>query len=662
MQYTNLIWRDGQPYSELFDDIYYSSSDSEDVSGEGEFQHVFFKHNGLPERWQGRKNFVIAELGFGSGLNCILTIREWLKHCAECNKEKTLHYIAIEKYPFSAATIVELIARYPELKPLCDELLENYPPAIETTHSRRLFDNRVHIHFKFMDVCNALENHRLNVDAWFLDGFSPAKNPNMWSQKLFDLIAQNSDDGATCSTYTCAGLVKRNLKKSGFVVNKVTGFGKKREMLVAELPVSKKSVAQANDITTSSLKYKDKPWFEPPLPGPVTIKSATIIGAGIAGLSLAYALVQRGWMVTIIDKKNDTIKEASSNPAPIVYPRLSINNDIDTEFFIAAYCYALYLFKSLQKKSHRQFWFDDGLLQLMDEKRISQIIKKFQFNSDFISVVEDLTGTTPAGEKEQVTVNYASAGVVLPAILYDVLKSECGSKLNIIDEEVTRINYDGKKWQCIYASQIIKEAETLIIANGSGINDLGLSLIFPVETIRGQVIELNENLESQKIKKTHNADVHITPAINTKHYLGASYVRNCEMMEICLIDNKKLFNSLNKNHPGIFKEDDACKTWVGFRTLSKDRVPIVGAIPDASFFNNEYADIRHGNTIKAYQPAHYLNGLYISAAHGSRGFTSSFISAEIIASQIAAEPSPVNKKILDYLSPSRFLVNNLKRG
>ena len=209
MQYTNLIWRDGQPYSELFDDIYYSSNAGEVISGESEFQHVFFKHNGLPERWQERSNFVIAELGFGSGLNCILTMREWLKHCTECNEEKTLHYIAIEKHPLSAATIVDLISRYPELKQFCDELVKNYPPAIETTHSRRLFNNRVVIHFKFMDVCHALENHKLNVDAWFLDGFSPAKNPDMWSQELFFQIVLNSSEGSTCSTYTSAGWVKR---------------------------------------------------------------------------------------------------------------------------------------------------------------------------------------------------------------------------------------------------------------------------------------------------------------------------------------------------------------------------------------------------------------------------------------------------------------------
>ena len=265
-------------------------------------------------------------------------------------------------------------------------------------------------------------------------------------------------------------------------------------------------------------------------------------------------------------------------------------------------------------------------------------------------------------EEEQVTVNYASAGVVLPALLCDVLKSECGNKLNIIDAEVTNINYDGKKWQCLRDSLLIKEAEILIIANGMGINDLGFSLKYPVEAIRGQVVVLNESQESHQIKKTFNADVHITPAINSKHYLGATYTRGCGRLEICQNNNRELLDSLNKIYPDIFKEDDVCETWVGFRTMSKDRVPIVGAVADESFFNKEYADIRHGNTIKTYQPASYLNGLYISAAHGSRGFTSSFLSAEIIASLINAEPNPVSKRVVDYLSPSRFIVNKLKRG
>jgi len=660
MQYTNLIWRDGQPYSERFDDIYYSSDENEDISGASEFSHVFFKHNGLPERWQERDDFVIAELGLGSGLNCLLTIREWLKHCDACKKKKTLHYIAIEKYPLSPQVMAELLSRYPVLKPLCDEFLEYYPPAVETTHVRRLFDNRVVIHFKFMDVADALENNRLNVDAWFLDGFSPAKNPDMWSQELFENIASNSRDEATCSTYTAAGFVKRNLQHAGFIVDKVAGYGKKREMLVA-----KRVPERMPEITDGAgkLRFKDKPWFESPVKNIASAKEATIIGAGIAGLSLAYALVQRGWKVSIIDKHGSEQKQASSNPAPIVYPRLSINNDVDTEFFIAAYCHALHVFKKLQKKSRQRFWFGDGLLQQIDEKRISRIIDKFQLNKDFISIIDEPDNGEISGEQaEQVVVEYMSAGVLLPAILCDVLKQACGEKLEIIDAEITAINRDGKTWLCFHGNQLIKETELLVVANGTEINQLGLPFGFPLEAIRGQVVELHETEASRQIKKTLNAEVHITPTINGKHYLGATYAKDCRRRDICPAEDRKLLDTLAELYPGVFKESDHCASWVGFRTVAKDRVPVVGAVPDAAFFNEQYSDIRHGNTSKNYLPAGYLEGLYISAAHGSRGFTSSFISAEIVAAQLTGEPSPVNKKVLDYLNPSRFIVNNLKRG
>ncbi len=122
-----------------------------------------------------------------------------------------------------------------------------------------------------------------------------------------------------------------------------------------------------------------------------------------------------------------------------------------------------------------------------------------------------------------------------------------------------------------------------------------------------------------------------------------------------------MFEALDKIYPDMFDDKDYCGAWLGFRAVSKDRVPIVGAVPDVFYFNEEYADICHGSITNVYQPASYLDGLYISAAHGSRGFTSSFLAAEIIASQIAGEPAPVNKKILDYLSASRFIVNDLKR-
>lgn len=650
MQYTKLIWRDGQPYSEMFDDIYYSSNEGECISGESEFDHVFFKNNGLPERWNGTGDFVIAELGFGSGLNCILTIREWLKH-REGNKiNKCLHYIALEKFPLSPDVIVKLISRYPELKPICEELIANYPPAVRGSHSRHLFGSRIIIHYKFMDAYEALKHEKFNVDCWYLDGFSPAKNTEMWSQELFEKLAQNSHHGTTCSTYTAAGFVKRNLQKAGFTVNKVKGYGKKREMLVAGFNVTQKPV----------FKYRDKPWFYSPREKNIAIKKATIIGAGIAGLSVAYSLVKRGWSVTVIDRHADVAQETSGNPAVIVYPRLSVNNDVDTEFYTDAYCYNLYVLEALQKKYQEKFWFDCGLLQLTDKKRISQIIKKFSFNDDYVSIRKNLEKYGNEDSINQVFAEYRTAGVILPGILCDVIKQECGDSLSFIQATITGIKQSDNQWLCLSGEQLIAESEILVIANGTGLNDLGLTLSFPVENIRGQVAVFNENINSKNIINVINANKHITPAINHRHYLGATYTRESTSLDVDVNESRELFDSINHSVPGMLKQDDYCDAWVGFRAMSKDRVPIVGAIPDEKFYVKEYADIRHGDTKKIYQSARYLGGLYVSAAHGSRGFTSSFLSAEFIAAQIEGTPVPVSKRVMDYLSPSRFIVDDLK--
>ena len=172
---------------------------------------------------------------------------------------------------------------------------------------------------------------------------------------------------------------------------------------------------------------------------------------------------------------------------------------------------------------------------------------------------------------------------------------------------------------------------------------------------------LNANESSQKIKKAVNADTYITPEINGKHFLGGTYTRSNQSVQVDENDNRELIESLNRIYPDAFNEDDYSDAWVGFRVMSKDRVPIAGAVPDIDFFEEQYIDMSHGNTAKAYPAAQYLDGLYVFAAPGSRAFTHCFLCAEVIASQIAGEPLPVSKRVMDYLSPSRFVVNDLKR-
>jgi len=679
MQYTNLVWRDGQPYSEQFDDIYYSSDSLQNCSAVGEFNHVFFKNNDLAQRWKGdaadKSTFVIAELGLGSTLNCLLTIREWLKHCDELNRpdarSPTLHYIAIERYPLSPAAIRKLLSAYDDLKPYSDALLESYPQAVETTHIRRLFNNRVVIHYKFMDVMDALDSTRLGVDAWYLDGFSPAKNPDMWSQSLFEKIANNSHAGTSCSTYTAAGFVRRNMQSAGFVVEKVAGYGKKREMLVARLSAEDGAIKAGHE----TFKFKDKPWFRSVETSSFSRKKAVIIGAGIAGLSVAQALVKRGWQVTVLDKHDAVANEASGNLASIVYPRLSSNNDVDTEFYLAAYCYALHFLNTLQQGcSTEKFWYDEGLLQRMDRTRLIDILDKYKFNEDFAEMFS-LTLSEPElaalnnkneNKNKQTYMHYKNAGVVIPEILCEAIIKNCTEKsspgeLKLVRSDVESVSSDGSSWSCFNGERLISESEVLIVASGFQLNELNLPVTFPVESVRGQMLELKAGAETSCIDKIINDQVYITPAINGLHYLGGSYSRFNEDKLPDEKDSLFLLESAEKIYPQLFTAESCTKTWVGIRSMSKDRAAITGAVPDIDYFNREYGDISDGNMKKFYKPARALQGLYVSAAHGSRGFTHSFLCAEIIASQINSEPAPVSDRVLNYLNPSRFVVNDLKR-
>jgi tRNA 5-methylaminomethyl-2-thiouridine biosynthesis bifunctional protein len=677
MQYTNLIWRDGQPYSKLFDDIYYSPALSaedtegtkESISGSGEFEHVFFKHNGLPERWQDKQRFVIGELGFGSGLNCLLTMRHWLQD--HCRGDERLHYIAIERYPLSPASITRLFVNDDTLRLYVDELLRHYPPPIKGTHLRYLFDGKVCIHFHFMDVCEALRNTSMNVDAWYLDGFAPAKNPAMWSEEVFQHLARNSREGSRCSTYTAAGLVKRGLQQAGFEVEKVKGHGKKREMITARYH------AHDDEAEASAYRYCEKPWFIQPGQTEVTdetrhasrnsTRHANIIGAGVAGLSVAYSLVRRGWTVDVIDRHGDVAKESSANPCAIVYPRLSVNNDTDFDFYLAAFYYSVYQLGQLQAQSilhgGESFWYESGMLQMIDRKRIEEIMSKYQFNCDYLSIADiERYKKLRCSEDDTVFVEHKSAGVVLPVPLCKALQQACGDSLNIIRAEVGQIKRDDECWSCRSVDGQVFESETLVIASGVCIDDLGLELELPAESIRGQVAALNEVDESADMTRAVNAGKYFTPLINGLHYIGATYNRGVSNTAIDDEDNMDLLKILNGFYPDVFDNEDVVSSWAGFRLMTKDRVPVVGAVPDSAFFKQEYEDIRHGNNQKGYAAARYMNGLYVSLAHGSRGFTSSLLSAEIIASQIEAEPVPVNDEVMAYLSPSRFIVNNLKRG
>ena len=271
---------DDSPYSDQFGDMYYSPKD-----GLAESCHVFLIGNGLLGRWQDldSQTFTIAETGFGTGLNFLATWELW---CRSNMENKRLHYVSIEKFPLEEAALRRALAAWPALAELSDQLLRDYPPPLPGCH-RLLFDaGRVCLDLVIEDVAVALtgleEVQNLSVDAWYLDGFAPARNPAMWTGAIFRGMAQLSHSGTVFSTFTAAGDVRRGLQEAGFTVEKIPGFGRKREMLRGEFTGEQ-----------APTDYKSTPWHIAAAPV-VAERTAIVLGAGLAGAGVAAALAGRG--------------------------------------------------------------------------------------------------------------------------------------------------------------------------------------------------------------------------------------------------------------------------------------------------------------------------------------------------------------------------------
>ena len=217
-----LDWHENNlPVSTRFDDPYYSKQD-----GRAETDHVFIKANKLPERWPFLQRCVIAELGFGTGLNFLETVRQWQHLKPDLAK---LHFISFEQYPLSRSDMEKALSVWPELDPLTMQLLEHWSTD-EHMMSAEVFDG-VFLTVHFGDANVLLPRQIMLADAWYLDGFSPAKNPELWNETLLSEVFQHTAVNGTFATYTAAGFVRRNLEKAGFEVNKVRGFAHKRDML-----------------------------------------------------------------------------------------------------------------------------------------------------------------------------------------------------------------------------------------------------------------------------------------------------------------------------------------------------------------------------------------------------------------------------------------------
>src|SRR3989454_5719536 len=243
---------DGTPWSEEFGDVYHSAA-----GGPAQARHVFLAGNRLPERWAGRERFSSLETGFGLGLNFLATWQAWRRDPARCGR---LHFVSVEKHPFTLSSLRVLHSRYPEFENEAAQLHACWPMLVPGAHRLELDAGRVVLTLLFSDI-KLLRELRLAADAIYLDGFSPARNPDMWSHALLRAVSRLAGPGATAATWSVAAPVRAALESAGFAVEKSAGFGSKREMLLARY------IRKANPVSTPR-------------------RNALVIGAGLAGAAI----------------------------------------------------------------------------------------------------------------------------------------------------------------------------------------------------------------------------------------------------------------------------------------------------------------------------------------------------------------------------------------
>lgn len=298
--------RPGTPAATDFDDIYFSVD-----GGLEETRAVFLEGCGLPEGWADRDVYTVAELGFGSGLNFLATLRAWKDSAPRRKPGSRLHFISIEGYPFDREALGQALQHFPELGGLSAPLIESWPGPVKGFHRRHFGD--VTLTLVQDDVLSALTALDMKADAWFLDGFSPAKNPAMWGEDVMREIARLSAPKARLATFTVAGFVRRGLEAAGFSVERLPGFGRKRQRLEARFRDGLKET-------------------KPSRPTP------TIIGAGIGGASIAAAFARRGIRPYLISDPDHV--EASGNGAALIKPRFDLQDNPPSRFFLSSFLYA----------------------------------------------------------------------------------------------------------------------------------------------------------------------------------------------------------------------------------------------------------------------------------------------------------------------------------
>ncbi len=642
---------DGTPYSPRFGDRYHSEN-----GGLDQARRVFLNGCGLPDAWAGQPQWRILETGFGFGLNFLVTWAAWR---ADPARPTLLHFVSTEAWPVSAADLLRATSVHPELAPLAEALHQQWWGLLPGVHRLRFDDGRVLLTLYVGDTQAMLRQQNLVVDAVYLDGFSPQRNPEIWDPHTLKAVARCCRRGTQLATWTIARAVRDGLAQCGFEVNRVPGVPPKRDNLHATYNPRWEPRTTRQPVATP----------EPALPGP-----CIVIGGGIAGAATAASLARRGWQVTVLDQAPEPAAGASALPAGVFAPHVSPDDSVLSRLSRSGIRTTLEQARWLL--SEGVDWDPCGVLEHRTDGTPG--LSPGWWDGPGAAWSEPAPPAALAASQlppDATACWHHQAGWVRPARLATALLAQSGirwqggcqvAQLRRTDPPAADGHLATTVWQALDAQgQVLAEAPTVVIAAGAGSPEL-LHHRWPLQPVRGLVSwGAHAGAAAPLLPFPANGNGNLVPRFplggdaggrqGWGWVMGSTFERDVQALPPSAADIRAAhatnWGKLQGLLPGIAPrleplfaqalqspapqpapgDPAALHTWAAVRCTAPDRLPIVGPVDPAN-----------------------LPGLWVSTAMGARGLTLALLCGELLAARLQGEPLPIDARLAKALGTERL--------
>ncbi|MDN5842283.1 MAG: tRNA (5-methylaminomethyl-2-thiouridine)(34)-methyltransferase MnmD [Alcaligenaceae bacterium] len=603
----------GIPRSDRYGDVYHSAS-----GAIGQATHVFLGGNDLPGRWRDRQAFTICETGFGLGQNFLVAWHAWRTDPA---RSARLHYLAFEAHPFTQVDLANvLISRLPSsYGDLARELCHAWPAVLPGLHRLEFDGGAVTLTLAFGTVRRLARQVQARVDAFFLDGFSPRLNPEMWSPALFGQLRRLARSGATAATWCSAGQVRRDLRNAGFLVDKAPGFGDKRDMTRARLRPGLGGEAAGR-------------------PG----ERIAIVGGGLAAGGIAQALALRGYQLDVYDPAFLDGPAAPRWPVwrAALVPALTPDDDTRARLSRVGLERARARWLALPGAARPDACGALVCAITAGQARLQQgALERLDFPLDWVRWL----GAGQASERAGVSLSegglwFPEALRVCPDALLGALFSLPGAQRHAVHIAGLRANSQGG-WQLLADDgRVCAEADRVVLANAYGARDLlaaqgvleGLPKLGAMERLAGQISYFP--LPDGPDVAPHcilSGNGYVLPPRNGVGIAGSTYLPESDGCRVNPEGHAAIAEQLVSwlvSGPNSWLRQAPCGGWSSWRAAVNDHLPMIGEVPG-------------------------LPGVWLACAYGSRGLSWSALAGDVLGASFDAEPLPLERELLHRIRP-----------